>query len=256
MHKIYIALFASLFLLFFPLLAQAQVAGKVLDNKGEPLPYATVYVRNTSNGTVANASGEYKLSVPAGVQEIVFQYIGYKTTVEKITVGNKPLKLNARLEPSDLQLNEVVITSEDPALRIMREVIAKRRYYKNKVNEYACDVYIKGFYKLVDAPTKIMGQEVGNMGGVLDTNRTGVIYLSESVSKVYFQTPPTRKKEVMISSKVSGSENGYSINRSTLTDFDLYDEKLEIEREILSPLADNAFNYYNFGNYTHLHPIL
>ncbi len=113
----------------------------------------------------------------------------------------------------------------------------------------------KGFYKLVDAPTKILGQDVGNMGGMLDTNRTGVIYLSESVSKVYFQTPPTRKKEVMISSKVSGSENGYSINRSTLTDFDLYDEKLEIEREILSPLADNAFNYYNFkwaGSYTDL----
>jgi Family of unknown function (DUF5686)/CarboxypepD_reg-like domain len=233
----------------------AQVTGKVTDDKGEPLPYATVYVRNTSNGTVANASGEYRLNIAPGAQEIVFQYIGYITKVEQVTVTNKPMVVNGRLTPSDLQLNEVVITTEDPAERIMREVIAKRKYYKNKVNEYTSDVYIKGFYKLLDAPTKLLGQEVGNMGGMLDTNRAGVLYLSESVSKVYFKTPPTRKKEVMISSKVSGDAQGYSINRSTLTDFDLYDERLNIDREILSPLADNAFNYYKFkwmGSYTDL----
>jgi len=235
------------FLLFsLPVFSQIQVTGKVLDEKGEPLPYATVYVRNTSNGTVANASGLYQLNVAKGSPEIVFQYIGYQTKIEKITVANKPISLNARLQPSDLQLNEVVITTEDPANRIMREVIAKRRYYKNKVNEYTCDVYVKGFYKLIDVPKKIMGQDVGDMDGMLDTNRTGVVYLSESVSKVYATTPPPKKKEVMISSKVSGNESGYSMNRATLTDFDLYSERLEIEREILSPLADNAFNYYNF----------
>lgn len=257
MHYRNTTLSLGFFLFLLPALLTAQVAltGKVLDDKGDPLPYATVYVRNTSNGTVANATGQYHLTVPSGSQEIVFQYIGYITKVEKITVGNKSMVLNTRLEPSDLQLNEVVITTEDPAVRIMREVIAKRRYYKNKVNEYACDVYIKGFYKLMDAPKKLLGQEIGNMGGMLDTNRAGVLYLSESVSKVYSQSQPSRKKEVMISSKVSGSENGYSMNRATLTDFDLYDERLEIEREILSPLADNAFNYYNFkwaGSYTDL----
>jgi hypothetical protein len=253
MQKIVAAIRPTLFLFLFPAFLLAQVTGKVLDDHGEPLPYATVYVRNTSNGTVANASGKYQLNVSPGAQEIVFQYIGYTTKVEKITVENKPVILNVRLEPSDLQLNEVVITTEDPAVRIMREVIAKRRYYKNKVKEYACDVYIKGFYKLVDTPKKIMGQEIGNMGGILDSNGTGVLYLSESVSTVYFQTPPDQKKEVMISSIISGNDNGYSLNRSTLTDFDLYEEKLDIEREILSPLADNAFNYYRFkwlGSYT------
>jgi hypothetical protein len=50
----------------------------------------------------------------------------------------------------------------------------------------------------------------------------------------------------MISSKVSGSENGFSMNRSTLTDLNLYDEYINIERDMLSPLASNAFSYYNF----------
>ncbi len=232
--------------LSIPFFIHAQVSGTVRDENGEPLPFASVYVRNSTNGTVANAEGEYRLSVERGAQEIVFQYIGYKQQVEKVTVGEKPIRLNVRMSPANLEIGEVVITTEDPAYRIMREAIAKRKYYKNKVTSTSYDTYIKGFYKLVDAPKKILGQDVGNMGGMLDTNRTGVVYLSESVSKVYVQADPERKKEVMISSKTSGSENGYSLNRATLTEFNLYDERLEIDREILSPLADNAFNYYNF----------
>lgn len=237
-------LFPLLFL--FPLSLFSQLSGKVLDDSGEPLPFASVYVRNSTNGTAANAEGEYRLSLEKGTYEIVFQYIGYKQKVEKVTIGDKPVRLNARMEPANLEISEVVITTEDPAYRIMREVIAKRSYYKNKAKEYTVDVYMKGFYKLLDAPKKILGQDIGNMGGILDTNRQGVIYLSESVSKVYAQAKPERKKEVMISSKVSGSDNGFSFNRATYTDFNLYDEKLEIEREILSPLADNAFAYYTF----------
>ncbi|MBL7826772.1 MAG: carboxypeptidase-like regulatory domain-containing protein [Saprospiraceae bacterium] len=257
MHTItkYHLLLLIAFFSWLPALLISQITGKVTDESGEPLPYATVYIRNTSNGTVTNAKGEFQLTVAKGEYEVVFQYLGYKTKVEPVKVENKQLRLDVRLEPSNLELNEVVISSEDPAERIMRQVINKRKYYKNKVGNYTCDAYVKGFYKLLDAPKKVLGQDVGNMGGILDTNRAGVLYLSESVSKVYCKTPPIQKKEVMISSKVSGNENGYSINRATLTDFDLYDEHLEIEREILSPLADNAFAYYNFkykGSYVDL----
>jgi len=235
-----------LVLLLLPILATAQISGKITGDGGEPLPYATVYVRNTSNGTISNVEGDYRISTSKGPQEIVFQYIGYQQRIEKITVGDKPVRLDVRLESSNLKLDEMVVSSIDPAVRIMREVIAKRRYYKKKVSNYVVDVYIKGFYKFLEAPKKLMGQEVGNMGGVLDSTGAGVIYLSESVSKVWSQDPPGRKKEVMVSSRVSGSENGFSLNRSTFTEFNLYDERIEIEREILSPMADNAFDYYNF----------
>lgn len=238
-----VQLFAFLLL---PLFSVAQVSGIVLDENGEPLPFASVYVRNSTNGTVANAEGQFRLNVERGNQEVVFQYIGYQQHIEKVTVADKPIRLTVRMESANLEISEVVITTEDPAYRIMREAIAKRKFYKNRIATNSYDTYIKGFYKLTDAPEKILGQEVGNMGGILDTNRTGVVYLSESVSKVYVQASPERKKEVMVSSKVSGSSNGFSLNRATYTEFNLYDEHLEIEREILSPLADNAFGYYNF----------
>lgn len=226
--------------------ATAQISGKVTGENGEILPYATVYVKNTSNGTVTNSEGIYRLSTGKGMQEIVFQYIGYKQRVEKINVGDKAVRLDVQLEPSDLQLNEVVVSSKDPAIRIMQQVIENRAANRKKLANYSADVYIKGLYRLASSPKKIMGQKVGNMGGTLDSTGAGVIYLSESVSKVWEQDPPGRKKEVMVSSKVSGSPSGFSMNRATITDFNLYEEHVNIEQEILSPLADNAFSYYRF----------
>lgn len=238
---------AVLFLLLFSFThIFAQLSGTVLDENGEPLPYASVYARNSTNGTVANTSGEFKLNLENGAHDIVFQYIGYKQKIEKVTIAGKPVRVTVRLEPSDLELGEVVITTKDPADAIMRKAIEKRKYYKSRTAAYSCDAYIKGFYKLAGAPKKIFGQDIGDMDGMLDSTGSGVLYLSESVSKLHVQANPLRHKEVMISSKVSGSPNGFSLNRATLTDFSLYDERINVERDILSPLADNAFSYYRF----------
>ena len=236
------------YLIFFALLLPcpifAQLSGTVLDEAGEPLAFASVYVRNSTNGTVANGEGHYRLPLARGTYEVVFQYLGYRQHIEKIEIGDKPVRLDVKMEPSNLELGEVVITTDDPAVRMMREVIAKRRYFYSKTPDYTADVYIKGLTRLKDAPKKIMGKEIGDMGGTLDSSRQGVLYLSESVSKVYAQG--NKKKEVMVSSKVSGAQNQFSLNRSTLTNFNLYEERLNIDRDILSPLADNAFNYYDF----------
>jgi hypothetical protein len=173
--------------------------------------------------------------------------------VRTVEIGSKPVQLNVEMEPSNLELGEVIITDQNPGERIMRQVIAKREYHKSQLASWSCDAYIKGIYKLKDVPEKLMGQDIGDMGGILDTNRSGVLYLSESVSRVHSQLSPARRKEVMISSKVSGNMTGFSMNRSNLVDFDLYNQTINVERDILSPLADNAFSYYNFnylGSYT------
>lgn len=223
---------------------KAQVTGKVLDEEGQPLPFVSVYVRGTSNGTAANGDGFFRLTVPKGTHELVFQYIGYRQKIEKITVGDSPIRLTIHLQPDELVLAEVEIRDEDPAYRIMREAIKKRSYYRHKITNYSFDAYVKGFHQILDAPKKLLGKDLGNLGGILDTNRTGVIYLSESVSKVYVQDK--KMKEVMVSSKVSGDNNGISFNRAMASDFTFYDEKIDVTREILSPLADNAMNYYTY----------
>ncbi|WP_084332160.1 carboxypeptidase regulatory-like domain-containing protein [Runella limosa] len=64
-----------LFLAFTPLLAAAfGIKGTVKTSKGEPLPYATIAIKGTSTGTIANAEGRYELTLAPGKYEVIFQY--------------------------------------------------------------------------------------------------------------------------------------------------------------------------------------
>ena len=231
----------------FPTFLFSQLKGKVTDSDGEPLPFASIYVKGTSNGTTSNIEGNYELELKKGTYQIVFQYVGFKQKVETISIGNQLVTFDVQLESEAVGLQEIVVAAdaEDPAYAIIRKAMKKRKYYREQVQAYQCNVYIKGGMKLLDAPEKVIGVEVGDMGGQLDSNRQGIVYLSESEAILNFKQPD-QYKEIMISSKVSGKDNGFSFNRASLMDFDLYRNTAELQREIISPIANNAFTYYKF----------
>ncbi len=240
-------LISTLSFLFFVISLNAQLTGKITNKEGEPLSFANVYVQGTTNGTTSNLDGIYNFELKPGTYNIVFQYVGYKSEVVKVTIGSAKLKKDVVLYEESVAIETVVIKAdgEDPAYAIIRKAIEKREYYKNLVESYSCDVYIKGNQKILDAPEKIFGQELGDLGGTLDSNRQGIVYLSESEAKLYYQKPD-QKKEEMISSKVSGNDNGFSFNRASLMDFSLYENYIDITRNIISPIANNAMSYYRY----------
>ena len=239
-------LIATFVVLTFPYHLQAQLNGRITDNKGEALPFANVYIEGTTRGTTANTEGYYALDLENGTYHIVFQYIGYEKKIIDVKVKGKT-SLNISLKNNEIELQEFVVKSnaEDPAYPIIRQAIAMRRTYRDQVKAYSCDVYIKGLQKVLDAPTKIFGRDIGDMGGNIDTNtRQGIVYLSETISKLFVDGE--KKKEELISSKVSGNSNGFGFNRATLFDFNFYDQHIDIQRQILSPIADNAMLYYRY----------
>ena len=240
--------FAQLLLTYIvlPLTVQAQLSGKITDANGEPLPFANVYIEGTSRGTSANTEGVYFLDLKNGTYRLVFQYIGYNKKIETAKINGATV-LDIQLQTSEIELSEFVVKSnaEDPAYPIIRKAMEMRPVFRDQVPAYACDVYIKGVQKIIDAPKKFMGRDIGDMGGTLDTvSRSGIVYLSETISKLYVDGG--KKKEELMSSKVSGNDNGFGFNRATLFDFSFYDNHIEIARQILSPISDNAFTYYKF----------
>ncbi len=240
-----------LLLIFFSnnIFTSAQVSGKVTDSNGEPLPFASIYVQGTTNGTTSNVEGNYEFELEKGTYQLVFQFVGFKQTTKTLVLDNQPVKLDVVLEAESFGLNEVVVSADakDPAYAIIREAQKKRKYYKEQVKQYQCDVYIKGGIKLLDAPTKILGQDLGDLGGQLDSNRQGIVYLSESEATLNFKQPD-QYKEIMTSSKVSGDDNGFSFNRASEMDFNLYKNSALYfsNREVVSPIANNAMNYYRY----------
>jgi len=224
----------------------SQIRGTVIDENQSPLPYVSIYVEGTTTGTTTNINGEYELKLPNGRYELVYQYVGYAQTTEVIEVTGQSQELNITLLPQATVLNELVISAdaEDPAYPIIREAIKKRDYYNKLLTSYTCDAYVKGNNKVLDAPEKILGLEVGDMDGNLDSNRQGIVYLSESVSKLYVNDGDI--KEVVTSSKISGDDNGYSYNSAREMEFSFYENSFELERQMLSPISDAALNYYKY----------
>jgi len=234
-------------LLAFGLNAMAQVQGTITGKDGKSIPFTSVAVQGTYNGTSANENGYYSLAVSQnGSYTFVFRRIGYKTKEVTQTISRFPHVLNVTLEEETYQLNEVVVGNKQKmADSIIAFAIANRTKNAARTAQFEADFYSRGTVRLTDVPKKIFGQGLGDLGGSLDTTGSGIIYLSETVSKIKFSAPDKLNEQV-IASRVSGEDSGFSFNNADAAQFDFYQNTLPFEVSVISPIADRAFNYYSY----------
>ncbi len=241
------------FLSFMHAALAGRISGTVTDDKGNILAYASVYVKGTRTGTTSNNHGNYFLDLSPGNYSIVCQYVGYARQEKNITVTADAATLNFQLALQQTSMKEVVVKAggEDPAYDIIRHAIKKRKSYENPLDSFTCEVYIKALVKSRSLPAKMMGKTLKDedrkeMG--VDSEGRGILYLSESLTKISFQKPEKIKLEV-ISGRESGS-NGYGFNFPTFINF--YSNNVSVfiprfnPRGYVSPIADGALNYYKY----------
>lgn len=224
------------------------IKGLITNNKGEPLPYATVMIKGTTNGTTANANGAYQLDLPVGQHTIVCQYMGYRKVEKVVQVTEAVQEIPFSLEPVSMQIREVVVKSggEDPAYAIIRQAIRKRGFYQQQVKDYTADAYIKSLFKLRSVPKRFFGQKIDKDDIGVDSTGKGIIMLSESVTKISYRAPDMKLD--VISSRQSGGGLGFSIP----TTMSFYDNNVEAvtsqigPRGFISPIAENALAYYRY----------
>lgn len=82
------------------------VDGQVISTDGSPLSGVSVAIEGMGGGTVTDATGRYRLSIPAGAQRLVFTSIGYDRHVEQ--VGTRT-SIDVTMTPSSLQMDEIVV---------------------------------------------------------------------------------------------------------------------------------------------------
>jgi hypothetical protein len=238
-------------LLFFSFLVTsivaAQITGNVTDEKGNTLPFVNIYIQDSYTGTTTNDLGYYELNVKEPKTcTLVFQYLGFKQQIKEVTPSTFPHTLDVVLIEESVSLSEVVInTNEDPAYEIIRKTIAQRKENQERIAQFTADFYSRGVWRVTDMPEKILGQEVGDFDGALDSTRTGIIYLSETISEIAYQQPDDFKEKIL-ASKVSGNDNGFSFNSAQDANFSFYDNTIDINAAIVSPIANNGLSYYTY----------
>lgn len=85
---------------------EKYITGKITDEKGEPLPGATILFKGTKFGTDSDIDGKYKLSLVKGATTLIVTYIGYKTV--EIPINNRTV-IDIQLEVDVAALDEIVL---------------------------------------------------------------------------------------------------------------------------------------------------
>ena len=83
-----------------------HISGVISNINGEPLPFASIYIKNSTYGVSSNAFGEYFIELEPGSYTMVFSYIGYQNLEKEVTLQISPLKLNIVLSENDQNLFE------------------------------------------------------------------------------------------------------------------------------------------------------
>ncbi|RKD92843.1 DUF5686 and carboxypeptidase regulatory-like domain-containing protein [Mangrovibacterium diazotrophicum] len=230
-------LFTFLVLLFTTtnLLAQG-IRGTITDSEKQPVAYANIYIPELKTGTTSNINGAFELKLPKGEWEILFQYIGYQSVKQTVTIGDDFKELAITLQPQNVRLSEIKVlaSGEDPAYYVMRHAIAMAPYYEKQVATYDCKVYLKGtgvVYKVPGLFKKKMEKE-----GI----KKDKPFVMESINKIHFEQPDKLDQQV-IAMRSSGEDNNTDPMQMIITNLYNVDKY-----GIVSPVGRQAMRTYRF----------
>jgi len=211
------------------------IKGTVVDSNGEPVAYASIFIKELTRGTTTNSLGLFSLPLPAGAYNIFFRSLGYNEVIKKVSITDQMVELEVIMPPQTYMIPEVRVsaTGEDPAYRVMRKAIGLANYHLNQVSTYDAEIYIKGtayFHKLPRAIAKRI--EVGDIR--VEENRA---YMLESLNEVTYRAPDKYDMRIVAS---QNTIPGYisSVNPMDYINASLYQPEIE---SFVSPLARNAF---------------
>ena len=165
--------------------AHAQVLdGRVTDAETTlPLVGATAQEVD-GEGVVSDADGRVRLTLSALPTTVVVRFVGYEPDtlrLRRADAFNGVIRRAMALRPIATPLDDVTVTDENPAVNILRRVLARKAELKPRVVAYAAEGY---------------GRFVLERWGLGETFGTPV-RLTEALSNLYWRWPGGGREEVV-----------------------------------------------------------
>jgi hypothetical protein len=208
----------------FPAPGEVELRGTVRDQAtGLPVASAIVRVLGTSRGTVVNMNGEFVLRLEPGPSRILVSSVGYRPDTASLMLSH-PLRLDVELVPAEILLPEIVVTSEDPAMAIMRQVIARKKRWMERLHTYTIDAFTRQTIR----------------------RDTSIAAIAESFTNGYWQAGDTLREIVRQkrqTSNLSMGENFASVGRI----LNFYENRIRfVGYSFVGPAADDALDSYRY----------
>ncbi len=244
--------FCSLFFtLLLAVVANGQlykISGLVLDNRKEPLPLASLEIKELKKGLVSKDDGSYEFYLERGKYDLVISMLGFKTKIVPVYINNADVIENITLETDESgSLSEVVIRvkARDRAEEIIRNVIMHKESILDAIGPYSCNVYIKAF-QLDSGFTKKKNENEGD-------NMVKENYEKMSLAEVSLRldkgTGGQIKEERLGVNKRGNTENLFYLT-ATDGDFYIYNNMIQAppvsKIPFVSPLSYSGMLAYKF----------
>jgi hypothetical protein len=264
-NNFFIAAGKILFLLFLfaPFYSYCQttkISGKVTDAlTNEPIPFANVFFKETTQGARTDGNGNYQVQTEKAVDTLTITFLGYKTVNMKLKRGQtQVINISMRLNQFELQAVEIK-AGENPADILMRKVVEHRdKNNRENIKAYQYEVYNKLEFDVSNISEKFKKKKIlkpiAFIFNNIDSSETNKkpflpIFVSESLSDFYYTNDPSRKKEIIKATKVSGVDN------TTVSQFlgdmyqnvNIYRNYIDLfKKSFVSPVNGSGFFFYRY----------
>ncbi|CAM1334082.1 DUF5686 family protein [Tenacibaculum aestuariivivum] len=259
-----------LILFTYTLHAQLTLKGNVVDEFNNPMPFVSIFLKNTMKGTTTNDNGDFFLKTTHNKGVLEISFIGFQT--QTIKVNKKTKYLNIVIKESANELDEVVIVTkpkkrlkkkENPAYKILKEIWKRKRkngldlvnyyqYKKHTTVEIGLNnldtTFLKRIFKNQYAET------INNIKYDSDgVNYYVPIYLNEKIANVYGNNKNNEIREDIEAEKAEGlGADGFVFDRmaNTFQNINIFKNNITLlNKSFVSPLSSDGFATYDYVLY-------
>ncbi len=262
-------------LLVSSLVMQAQVVTGLLKDSvsQEPIPYASVMLAGrSSSGVLTDSLGRFRLRAREGADKLEIKAVGYIPRTIQIAPGTD-VHVTVDLVSVDYVLTEVVVKprrerysrKDNPAVELMRKVIAHKKSYKLEDNDfYSYDRYEKLTTSLNDIKKEDMDKGIFKRMPFLiqqievcpETNKFILPFsIQETASTKIYRKSPRKEKTIIKGINTEGVNELFStgdilntVLADVFTDVDIYDNNIRLlQQRFVSPISSlEAISFYKY----------
>lgn len=106
----------------FPQAGFGKLTGFVSDEKGEPLPFANILLKENNIGCAADKKGKFELVSKSGVYTVEVSFIGYEKVSQKIEIfASKTVEVNFKLKSTAFEIGTIEVVAKSEFLPLTPE---------------------------------------------------------------------------------------------------------------------------------------
>ena len=248
--------------------AVTQITGYVRDSLSrEGVPYASIALVDTSEGTLATVNGGFTINSRASFNKLRITAMGYSTKEVAIKPGQGSV-IVIDLVPTGVELNEVVVhkgkekysKKNNPAVEMIKKLRARRddndprRFQHYGYTQY--ERMMVGFGdldNLINTPDEQKWVDEYADTSLLTGKRVLPFSIKEMVARDYYSRQPEAHKQVILGTKSAGidehidQENVKKILDDFMGEIDIFQNDVTLlSNRFVSPLSRIAVDFYKF----------